>query len=239
MSEIHPIRVDSSSREELEKVDPNFLKAGLLEARNKSWQVFHAIKDQLREGMTERDAFQLGMDLCMNRGATKQWHKPVIRFGPGTLLTFREPLQENYKLKMNDAVYIDLGPVWSHEGLEYEGDIGDSFAFGSNAEAEECAETAREIFRQAEAEWSKKKLSGLDLYEFIKKATKDRGYEMIENVEGHRVSDFPHQKYSKERLAKLTFDPVPLLWVLEVQIRHPKLEIGAFYEDLLGVDRTA
>lgn len=70
----------------------------------------------------------------------------------------------------------------------------------------------------------------------MKEAAIKAGYAMIEKVDGHRISDFPHQKYSRERLAKLQFEPAPLLWVLEIHIRHPELEIGAFYEDLLGGD---
>ncbi|MBN8553931.1 MAG: M24 family metallopeptidase [Deltaproteobacteria bacterium] len=241
MNETHSLRIESSAAKPMhEKVAATFLREKLLWARERSWNLLDEIRAQLKEGMTERQAFQLAMNLCATSGISKQWHKPVIRFGPGTILTFADELNDQYKLKRGDPIYIDLGPVWADQeyGLEYEGDVADSFIFdGQNIEAKKCIAAAREIFRATEEEWMKTKISGIELYNFIKKNVEKRGYKLVEEVEGHRISDFPHHKYSKERLAKINFEPEPLLWVLEIQIKHPSLEIGAFFEDLLGLEK--
>jgi hypothetical protein len=50
---------------------------------------------------------------------------------------------------------------------------------------------------------------------------------------GHRLGDFPHAVHKAGKLAVAEFQPSSGLWVLEIQIRHPELPIGAFYEDLL------
>ena len=240
MNETHYLNIESrDSKLALERVGPSFLKERLLWARQKSWDLLDEIKSQLRMGMTEKEAFHLAMNISEKNGISKQWHKPVIRFGPGTILTFADPLNEHYRLQPGDPIYIDLGPVWHDEEhrLDYEGDVADSFVFdGKNEEAEKCIVVAREVFRTTEIEWLKTKISGEKLYEFIKSNVESRGYQLIEEVEGHRISDFPHHKYSKEKLAKVKFKPEPLLWVLEIQIRHSQLEIGAFFEDLLGLE---
>ena len=50
----------------------------------------------------------------------------------------------------------------------------------------------------------------------------------------HRVSDFPHKVHYKGNLGDQDFTPAPNLWILEIQLRHPTENWGAFYEDLLG-----
>lgn len=234
MSEIHQLRIQSE-RTALESVHRDFHLEKLKWARDQSWKAFHEIKNSIQEGMTERQAFELSTEILKSTGAHKSWHKAFVRFGAGTRLSFRDPLQEAYKLQKGDAAYIDLGPVWTdpETEIEYEGDVGDSFVFGTNAVAEECAQDARQLFTQAQTEWKNRKLSGSEIYEFLKKAAAQKSYVLADEVEGHRISDFPHHKYSKERLSKLSFDPTPMLWVLEVHILHPQENLGAFYEDIM------
>ena len=50
---------------------------------------------------------------------------------------------------------------------------------------------------------------------------------------GHRLSDFPHSAIYDGPMATLDFTPSPLLWVLEIHIRHPTKPFGAFFEDML------
>lgn len=236
MSDLHQLRVEASSADLVEGVAPDFREEKLLWARDKSWQVFSEIKAELSEGMTEKEAFDLSRRIFSDHGVTKHWHKPYVRFGPGTVLTFREPLQESYRLQPNDPVYIDLGPAWLDDETEchYEGDVGDTFVFGENEGAELCAKVARDVFHEVQSEWKSQKLSGVQIYEQMKSKVETAGYVMTENVQGHRISDFPHYKYSKEQLGRMSFSPKKHLWVLEVHIRDPQAEIGAFFEDILG-----
>lgn len=222
MNQPHTLGVSGSS---IEAVDPKFLKEGLFQAREKTITALEIIRSQLKEGLTEDDARKLALRVFQEMGVTKHWHKPHIRFGAGTALTFHEPPQQDYKLKSGDPYYIDLGPVWrdSELGLEYEGDYGDTFVLGVNTEAERCAAAARQIFEEAKEKWRSSKLTGPQLYEFLAQRSKELVYSLLENVDGHRLSDFPHQKYSKERLARVPFTPSEATWVLEVQINDPQM----------------
>lgn len=231
---IHELRVMADPDFSEEKVDEKFVIEGLIVARQKTLAVMHEIRHALCVGLTEDDARKLALEIFRAHGVDKHWHKPYIRFGRGTALTFHEPLQPEYKLRMNDPFYIDLGPIWPDQkrGLDYEGDVGDTFVLGNNAAAELCAKTARQLFREARGEW-KKACTGEELYRFLKKIAEHYGYRLVENVDGHRLSDFPHHQYSRRRLAELAYTPSSSLWVLEIQITSADMSFGAFFEDLL------
>ena len=49
---------------------------------------------------------------------------------------------------------------------------------------------------------------------------------------GHLIGSFPHLGW-KEGLNNYPYLPEPGIWILEIQIRHPELPYGAFYEDVL------
>jgi hypothetical protein len=53
------------------------------------------------------------------------------------------------------------------------------------------------------------------------------------DLSGHRISDFPHAAIYDGPMADVDFKPAPLLWVLEIHIRHPDGGYGAFFEDML------
>jgi methionine aminopeptidase len=234
-NELDFLGVIETSQVSIEAVDPRFIREKLREAQKKTWQVFDEIRSQLTEGLTEDDARKLALRIFQNHKVTKHWHKPYIRFGSGTMLSFHNPLQEDYRLKKGDAVYIDVGPIWPDPELDlsFEGDVGDTFSFGSNPEVEQFAQTVRQLFKEAEQEWRTKKLTGEQIYRFLKDRATALGYQLAEKVDGHRIGDFPHHKYSKSRLAHLQFKPSTDLWVLEIHMIHPSLNMGAFYEDIL------
>jgi hypothetical protein len=238
MSDLHPLGV-SAGQAKVEAVDPKFIREAQLKAQARSWDVLKTIHSRLKVGMTEDEARLMALETFKNLGVTKHWHRPYVRFGPGTTLTFNDPIQPDYKLQENDPIYLDLGPVWPAntldvEGtLEYEGDVGDSFVLGVNEEATKCNCTARDLFVEARTQWIDGKLTGEAIYTFLKNRANDLGYDLVEHVDGHRMSDFPHQKYTKEKLSELSFRPTENLWILEVMIKHPTLPIGAFFEDLL------
>ena len=236
MSDLHPLSTPSGAQNALEAVSAEFLTAGLWIAREKTVAVVLEIRDQLKIGMTEDQARQLVLACFSQHGVTKHWHRPYVRFGEGTLLTFNDPIRENAILAQDDPYYLDVGPVWTDKasGIEYEGDYGDTFILGDNAEGEKCAEAARSLFQFAQRFWREKKCSGQELYRILDQETSARGYCLVKDVEGHRLADFPHHRYTKMNLADADFVPSPALWVLEVKINHPTLPFGAFFEDILS-----
>jgi Xaa-Pro aminopeptidase len=219
----------------LEAVHPDFVREGLLDARDKTWRAFERIRERLVAGMTEGEARAMARAELQAMGSPRDWHKPYVRFGPGTALTFHDPTQREYRLAPGDAVYIDLGPVWpSGDGaLEYEGDVGATFAFGENPEVEACAATARRLFEETAEAWRRGTLSGEALYGFLAERVAGTEYRLDPRVEGHRVADYPHSRYTTAHLKRLPFAPTPWLWVLEVQIAHRSGRFGAFFEDVL------
>jgi methionine aminopeptidase len=240
MSDLHQLQVSALDRSTIENVDPKFIVEGLFRARNKTVEVLHEIRKEFKEGLSENDARSLALSIFKDHGVTKHWHRPYIRFGEGTLLSFYDPISEN-RLALNDIYHLDLGPVWPSEKLgldselEYEGDYGDTFVFGdSNQEAVNMIDALHEVFYLAKNEWQNNQLAGTEIYRFFNEQISKRGFVFIEKVDGHRVSDFPHHKYTKDRLSKIDFTPSNSLWILEAMICHPTLKMGAFFEDLMS-----
>lgn len=236
MSHFHKLGVQEMSGRRLpEAVDERFVLAGLLRARRKTIEATYELKGMIREGMTEEDGRRLALDVFRDFGVERHWHRPYVRFGKGTLLTFHDSLQEGYQLQQNDPFYLDVGPVWKDEetGLEYEGDFGDSFVRGTNPEASRCAAVARDLFDEAKLFWNESKTTGDEIYRFLRERARARGYVLDESVEGHRAGDFPHHRFSKDTLASVSYSPGPGLWVLEVKINDLKGRFGAFFEDVL------
>ena len=237
MSEIHPLRVSSEDREKLEKVDPKFADQKLIWARDQSWKVLHDVRSQLKEGMTEDEARLLCMDTFKQYGVQLHWHRPYVRFGPGTMLTFHDELQLDHRLQAGDLLYFDLGPVWPDEesGLKYEGDVGDTFVFGetSNPDGDAILQAVRDLFEEGKKAWEEKGFTGMEIYQQLQESCQSKGFAFNDQVSGHRLSDFPHHKYTKAKVTTLDFIPSSTLWILELHIRDEKNQRGAFFEDLL------
>ncbi len=235
MSDLHSLGITATDATAIEAVDPRFLRDRLLNAQQKSWAVFHQIRNALKVGMTEIEGQQLAIDLFAKAGSQKQWHRPQIRFGSGTTLTYYDSLRPDYKLQDGDCVYFDLGPVWqdAESGLEYEGDVGDTFVVGRNADAEKLIESTHQLFQEGSLYWQQNHPTGVELYAYLHQRAKEMGYTLIEKIDGHRLSDYPHIKYTKQRLSEFRFVPSNTLWILEFQMLHPTLPLGAFYEDIL------
>jgi hypothetical protein len=100
-----------------------------------------------------------------------------------------------------------------------------------------CAEDAQRIFHVVRARWLQSGMNGKELYDFAHQTAADLGWALNMELTGHRLSDFPHSAYYDGTLAAVSIRPSPNLWVLEIQIRHPSKELGAFYEDLLLEDK--
>ncbi len=88
------------------------------------------------------------------------------------------------------------------------------------------------MFRRTREDWLRG-LTGAALYDRAEAYARDYGCELVREVPGHRVADFPHALYGRHRLAQAEFVPADGIWVLEIQVRDRTLPIGAFYEDVL------
>lgn len=213
----------------VERTKAGFSVENMHATRAKAQQAVSRIAGQVKVGMLEEDANKMVVDTLREMGATKAFHKPYIRFGSNTTKTFGADSEPGVCLGEDDIFFIDVGPVW--EG--YEGDAGDTFVTGSNPELKRCAEDARQIYDAVEKKWKTEKSTGVELYQFAEQMAKDLGWVLNLDLGGHRLGDYSSAEHYEGPLSEISFHPSPNLWMVEIHIRHPEKQFGAFYEDLL------
>lgn len=191
------------------------------------------IARQVAVGMNEADGQELIKSEFAKIGVTKFWHPPKFRVGSETLKTFRDWPDQNIRLKSYDMFFLDVGPIID----DHEADYGESFVLSPNdIKSEnylELAKKAEIIWEETAREWKESKLSGLELFKYAERLALSLECILNPIMAGHRLGDFPHALFSKDRLFEMDFAPAENLWVLEIHIRSPKLERGAFFEDIL------
>ena len=220
------IEADHSPQEAVGQV---FSLPAMVEARDLTFEAVSRIAAAIVPGVTEAEAHDRAQRILEAMGMERLWHKTIIRFGPGTIDTFHAPIEPDRVLAADDIFFVDLGVVWNG----HEGDAGNTFAVGGDAEMHACAEAARTLWHDVAGRWRRDGLSGEALYQYALERAAADGWRLNWEVKGHRVSDFPHAIYKAGALGDLDACPATGLWILEIQISHPTRPFGAFYEDLL------
>ena len=213
----------------LEQTKIGFSVEKMLETRAKAQQAVSRIATQVQAGMLEEDANAMVIATLREMGATKAFHKPYIRFGGNTTKTFGADSDPGVRLGDDDIFFIDIGPVWE----EYEGDAGDTFVTGSDPELKRCSLDAKLIFAAVADKWKTEKATGVELYLHAEQMARDLGWVLNLDLGGHRLGDYPSGVHYEGPLSEISFFPSPNLWMVEIHIRHPEKQFGAFYEDLL------
>ncbi len=201
-------------------------------AQTRSWDAVREIAATIRPGMTEADARAHAKAVLETLGMDRIWHPCIVRFGEGTLKTFKQRPDPDRVLGATDIFFVDIGPVWHG----HEGDAGDTFVVGNDAEMQACAQAARQLWREVAHRWRTDGLAGTALYAYAAERATALGWRLNLDIKGHRVSDFPHAIYRAGDLGDFARCPSTGLWILEIQIAHPSRPFGAFYEDLLIAD---
>ena len=213
----------------IEQTKAGFSVEKMLETRVKAQQAVSRIAAQVQVGMLEEDANKMVVATLREMGATKAFHKPYIRFGSNTTKTFGADSDPGIRLGDDDIFFIDVGPVWE----EYEGDAGDTFVTGSNPELKRCAVDARRIFNAVAQKWQTERATGSELYHHAVQMANDLGWVLNLDLGGHRLGDYSSAEHYEGPLSEISFHPSSNLWMVEIHIRHPEQQFGAFYEDLL------
>jgi Xaa-Pro aminopeptidase len=221
--------MESTLRAQAEAVGGNYDRHMILEARRRTRQAIHRIAAVVLPGMFEEEAVQHARQVLKDSEMIRGWHGIHVRFGVNTLKQFGEPSEPGVKLQENDIFFIDIGPVWQ----KWEGDGGESFVVGTDPEMQRAVQDVRELFERVKNRWLVEQISGRDLYQYADEQARNMGWELNLDMSGHRLSDFPHKALHTGSLAEVAFTPTEGLWVLEIQIRHPRRLFSAFYEDLL------
>jgi Xaa-Pro aminopeptidase len=219
-------------RTQQEAVGANYDRAMMLVAREKTRRVIQEIAREIAPGMLEEAALEMARERLKEAELLRGWHGIHVRFGENTLKRFGEPSEPNTMLREDDIFFIDIGPVWQ----KWEGDGGDTFVVGGDAQMHAAARDVKELFRIVHGEWRKSQLTGAGLYQFARERASAMSWELNLDMSGHRLADFPHSAIHKGALADADYSPTTDLWVLELQIRHPERRFSAFYEDMLLED---
>lgn len=207
-----------------------FDPALMIAARERSIRAVEQLTQRIKPGLSEDQAQALATQCFAELGLDRIWHPTHIRFGRNTTKLYNQRSEPDVVLGKSDLYFVDIGPVY--EG--HEGDYGDTFVVGDDPEHHQIAAAARTLFDEVADCWRNEGLSGVALYERAQQLAQAMGYELNLGAPGHRLGDYPHSVHKAGKLADLDHRPSPGLWVLEIQIRHRQLPIGAFFEDLLG-----
>ncbi len=216
----------------LEAVGESFSLERFLDVRARTRACVNEIASKIAPGMAEDDARRIAGDILAERGMKKGWHKILVRFGVNTAKNFEDVAEPGVVLGENDIFFIDIGPIYEAT----EGDAGDTFTFGNDAEKVRAAGDVKELWWAVRKKWAESKLTGAALYEFAGNTAQTMGWQLNLELTGHRLSEFPHDAHYNGTMSAVGFRPSSGLWVLEIQIKHPEREFGAFFEDLLIED---
>jgi hypothetical protein len=219
-------------RDELEANGEGFTPSRLLDVRDRTRTALGEIAGRMVPGMTEEEGRRVAAEVLSDHGLRKGWHKILVRFGPSTVLNFDDPAPAGVVLGDDDIFFVDIGPIYA--GCE--GDAGDTFTVGDDPEMARAAHDVYDLWSQVRTEWALRSTTGADLYRLAGEWAEAMGWVLNLDLTGHRLSSFPHSAHYDGTLAAVEFAPSDLLWVLEIQIRHPDRPFGAFFEDLLLYD---
>lgn len=212
-----------------EAVGPSYNVASMQHAQAKTWQAIEQLSQRIVPGMRESEATALGKQVLDALDTQRIWHPLLVRFGANTLKTFKQRSEDDPRLGEDDIYFLDMGAVWQG----HEGDAGATFTTGNDPQKVACAAAAKTLFHRVEAMWRGEQVTGQALYDYAQAQAQDMGWVLNLDIKGHRVSDFPHAIYRGGNLGDFEQAPGSGLWILEIQIAHPTLAYGAFYEDLL------
>lgn len=193
-----------------------------------TWKILNKARGILKPGMTESQAILEINTLFEAFKIDRIWHKPYVRFGKHTLLQFHHSTDEDLILQNEDIAFIDLGIV--KDGVE--GDAGLTLSFGNNVEYKNLINATEQLFKEGRDYWLHHKPTGIELYTYITDLCQKLGYSFNLNPAGHLIGAYPHMGWRKG-LNTFPEKISPGHWILEIQIRHPSLFFGGFYESLL------
>jgi methionine aminopeptidase len=211
-----------------EVVGSEFNLEVFMNARKLARKISLLFASHMEVGTTYNEAFLILEDLIDKHGAQKRWHPTKLRFGSDTAKAFREKSDTGKALQKDDIYFLDIGPVFDG----HEADFGQTFTIGQNPEFAAIQRASKVVFDKVHEKWRSESLTGIQLYDYAKKCAKDLGYELNDKMAGHRVSEFPHAIHYKKSLKDYESKPSENIWILEILLKHPTKEFGAFFEDI-------
>ncbi len=202
------------------------------EKNREATQFAHKILDEilafLRPGVKESEVKAYGLSRFEAHNVERPWHSPYIRFSEHTLMTYYNKAKEDRVLGETDIAFADIGVV--RNGIE--GDAGRTVVFGKNEVFTGLRDASEKIFYDTLEYWKQKDPTGEELHAHADALTKKAGFVFNLDPASHLIGTFPHRGW-KHGLNHFPGKIVKGVWILEIQIRHPELPYGAFFEDIL------
>ena len=205
-----------------------------LESRDLCQRAADEIIAHIEVGMNEKDGQELVKSVFRKYDVAKFWHPTKFRLGSDTTKTFRDLPDETIKCADGDLCFIDIGPIIHN----HEADFGRTVVINRanqkiNSDYEKLAKASELIFHETKKYWKETQATGKKLFDFAFSKAKERGYFLDRRMAGHRLGDFPHQVFSKEKLFDFDRNPLKNIWVLEIHLVDEINQRGSFYEDIL------
>lgn len=172
-------------------------------------------------------------------GVKRHWHQRIVRSGPNTLISGEVPPRI---VGDDDMVFIDLGPVF---GI-WEGDVGQSYAIGSDPEKHRLCRDLPVVFQAIKARYEAEPgIRSSDLYQFACTFAETLRWRFAHAIAGHIVGEFPKTRVSGDPRHHVISpeNPRPMnapndagqtqYWIIEVKLASRDNGFAGFYERLL------
>ncbi|HEY1837754.1 MAG TPA: M24 family metallopeptidase [Rhizomicrobium sp.] len=180
-------------------------------------------------------------------GVDIHWHKRLVRAGINTLCIFADdpPLR---MIAPDDTVFLDLGPVFASDNLQWEADLGRCYALGDDPEKKRLVADLPRLFDVVKAHYhATPDITGAQLYAFAQWAADEAGWIFGGAIAGHIVGEFPHAKLvpgdnrelhriapqNRKRMRDPDDNGRERFWILEIHLVDKARTFGGFYERLL------
>jgi Xaa-Pro aminopeptidase len=176
-------------------------------------------------------------------GATRYWHKRIIRSGPHTLFPYRENPPDRV-IEPDDIVFADFGPIFE----EFEADLGRTYVLGGDPVKRQLAADLPVTFAAGRRYFAgRPDITGAKLYAEVARLAGEAGWSLGGWHAGHLVGEFPHEKIDGADIESyITPENTTLMrrhdqagrqchWILEIHLTDPGRGFGGFYEQLLDL----
>jgi Xaa-Pro aminopeptidase len=179
--------------------------AGFKRSQQIAYECAMAVEQELREGMTERDAARKLHDTLRDRGVREYFHQPFAWFGDRTAFTgFKHPLQffpTGRRLEQGMPVILDVAPIVDGHAS----DIGYACKLGDNALHDQMLQDLAP-YRTLILEGVRAKKNLDAIYRDVDRLIEQQGYKNRHQqypfrVLAHRVSFVPQSARTEFKIA--------------------------------------
>jgi Xaa-Pro aminopeptidase len=217
----------------------------LQEAEAQALQLFLTIESRgiIKANVSEKEINTAIFDLAFELfGIEKYWHKRIVRAGANTLKPYDEN-PPNLILRENEIVFLDFGPIFE----DWEADLGRTYVLGNDPHKIKLKNDIEKAWYEIKAWYDAHTyMTGADLYKHATETALAYGWEFGGPIAGHLIGHFPHERVDagQNQLYIHPDNQTDMLapnaagqkrhWILEIHFVDKQLQIGGFFEQLLG-----